>query len=152
MWSCVLVLLTMLLVEGSQSVLQNCARHLLVTSLTFRITPHTRAISAITLVLKCSRKSWLRLQRWGTAAEEQLRGYAQHGDQRIREAFKQVPAYLRDLLFAFSQQYTAVAGSYVRLAKRLLADAQYGVLFLSLNYDNLLELKSCSIRHRLGYL
>ncbi len=71
--------------------------------------------------------------------ERELREYAKHPNKEIREAFKHIPAYLRDLLFSVSTVYTAVPSSYVELVQTLLADYEHDVLFLTLNYDNLLE-------------
>jgi hypothetical protein len=71
--------------------------------------------------------------------EKELRRYAEHRDQRIRQHFKHIPAYLRDLLFRASREYTHVPSSYVRLIIKLMAENPHDVLFLVLNYDNLLE-------------
>jgi len=74
-----------------------------------------------------------------TSIEKELRRYAQHKDERIRQNFKHIPAYLRDLLYRASTQYTNVPSSYMRLIIKLLADYPHDVLFITLNYDNLLE-------------
>ncbi|GAJ08050.1 unnamed protein product, partial [marine sediment metagenome] len=71
--------------------------------------------------------------------ERELRRYAEHKDERIRQNFKHIPAYLRDLLFRASTEYTHVPSSYMRLIIKLLADYPHDVLFITLNYDNLLE-------------
>ncbi len=71
--------------------------------------------------------------------EKELRRYAEHKDERIRQNFKHIPAYLRDLLFRASTEYTHVPSSYMRLIIKLLADYPHDVLFITLNYDNLLE-------------
>lgn len=71
--------------------------------------------------------------------ERELREYANHTNKEIREHFKHIPAYLRDLLFSASTAYTEVPSSYVELVQTLLADYEHDVLFLILNYDNLLE-------------
>ena len=71
--------------------------------------------------------------------EKALRKYAEHSDSRIQEHFKHVPAYLRDLLFRASTEYTYVPSSYIQLVIKLLADYPHDVTFITLNYDNLLE-------------
>lgn len=71
--------------------------------------------------------------------ERHLRELAEHKDKRIRQQFKYVPPYLRDLLWHASYKYTPTPGTYVQLIHALLADAPHHVLFLILNYDTLLE-------------
>ena len=71
--------------------------------------------------------------------EEELLRLANHDDGQTRENFKQVPAYLRDLLLACSEGYTARPTSYSQLVQHLVAESQHQVLFLVLNYDDLLE-------------
>lgn len=71
-----------------------------------------------------------------------LREYAQHGDDRVRQRFKDVPLYIRDAIWAVSRQYVAGApgaGVYSHFVKRLMLDSGFRVLFLTLNYDDLLE-------------
>jgi len=71
--------------------------------------------------------------------EKELRRCAEHRDPRIRLQFKHIPAYLRDLLYSASYRYTHMPSSYIELAKELLAEHPHDVLFIVLNYDNLLE-------------
>lgn len=71
--------------------------------------------------------------------EDALRHYADHPNSVIRRHFKQVPGYLRDLLFLASYQYTSVPSSYIRLVTELLAEHPHHLLFIVLNYDTLLE-------------
>ncbi len=71
--------------------------------------------------------------------EDALRRYAEHPDERIRQHFKHIPAYLRDLLWRVSSAYVPMPTNYVRLVVELLAHNPHDVLFLVLNYDNLLE-------------
>lgn len=71
--------------------------------------------------------------------ENALRKYAEHTDSEIREQFKHIPAYLRDLLYRASTRYVSMPSCYVRLVAELLAEHPHDVLFLILNYDNLLE-------------
>jgi hypothetical protein len=71
--------------------------------------------------------------------EKELRRYAEHSDARIRSHFKHIPPYLRDLLYFASYSYTHMPSSYIELAKELLAEHPHDVLFIVLNYDDLLE-------------
>ncbi|MBI4298183.1 MAG: SIR2 family protein [Chloroflexi bacterium] len=71
--------------------------------------------------------------------EQELRKLAEHNDPQIREHFKHVPAYLRDLLVRASYDYIAGTGCYGQLVHELIAEEPHEVLFLVLNYDNLLE-------------
>lgn len=71
--------------------------------------------------------------------ESALRKYAEHTDSQIREQFKHIPPYLRDLIYRASTGYTSIPSCYVRLVVELLAERPHEVLFLLLNYDNLLE-------------
>ena len=71
--------------------------------------------------------------------EDALRGYANHSNGQIREHFKHIPAYLRDLIYRTSNQYVDIPSCYIQLVHSLLADHEHQVLFLSLNYDDLLE-------------
>ncbi len=71
--------------------------------------------------------------------EKALRERAEHEDNQIRQWFKQVPPYLRDIIYLASMRYTPQPSSYIRLIIKLLADYQQDVLFITLNYDNLLE-------------
>ncbi len=71
--------------------------------------------------------------------EDALRHYAEHSSTIIRKYFKQVPGYLRDLLFLASYQYTSVPSSYIQLVTELLAEHPHDLLFMVLNYDTLLE-------------
>ena len=82
---------------------------------------------------------WLINARETIKKEKELKHYANHKDEVIREHFKHIPAYLRDLLFRASRYYTRVPSSYIRLVQKLLAEYPHDVLFLVLNYDNLLE-------------
>lgn len=75
----------------------------------------------------------------GFDLESRLRELAEHPDERVRQQFKQVPPYLRDLLWFASYQYTPTPGTYLQLVYALLADSPHHVLFLVLNYDTLLE-------------
>lgn len=71
--------------------------------------------------------------------ESRLRMLADHRDVRVRQQFKQVPPYLRDLLWRASYEYTDTPGTCLQLIYALLADAPHHVLFLVMNYDTLLE-------------
>lgn len=71
--------------------------------------------------------------------EDALLGYAIHENEPIRQQFKHIPPYLRDLLFECSQSYIQDPDGCIQLITELLAEHSYEVLFLTLNYDNLLE-------------
>ena len=71
--------------------------------------------------------------------EATLKKYAEHPDPQMREHFKQVPLYLRDLIFLASHRYLDVPGCYIQLVSGLLAQVPHRVLFIVLNYDTLLE-------------
>ena len=71
--------------------------------------------------------------------ENALREYAEHSNTRIREQFKQIPPYIRDLIHRCTTQYTNSPSSYSQLVKSLLADHEHDLLFIVLNYDNYLE-------------
>ena len=71
--------------------------------------------------------------------EEKLTYYSNNDSPTIREKFKQIPGYLRDLLYLSSKEYTHTPSSYIELALELLEDKPHDVLFISLNYDDLLE-------------
>lgn len=72
--------------------------------------------------------------------ENELRKYSMHQDPEIRHAFKYIPAYLRDLLVKASYEYTNMPSSYIELVFELLAEHPHEVLFITLNYDTLLEI------------
>lgn len=71
--------------------------------------------------------------------EQMLTALATHRDPEIRQNFKQIPGYLRDLIFKCSRIYTEWPSSYLELIKVLLADFGNDTLFIVLNYDDLLE-------------
>ncbi len=71
--------------------------------------------------------------------EAELTRLASHPSTEIREHFKHVPAYLRDLLQKASDGYTTEPGCYAQLVAELLAESSHDVMFLVLNYDTLLE-------------
>ncbi len=73
------------------------------------------------------------------SVEEELRKYAEHKNPEFRQKYKQIPAYLRDLLYRSSTDYVDIASCYAQLATLLLMDFPHRVLFLVLNYDSLLE-------------
>lgn len=76
----------------------------------------------------------------GAKFEDRLRHYAHHPtSEGLREGFKDVPPYLRDFIWRCSERYTPWPSGYIRLVTELLGENQYNVLFLVLNYDNLLE-------------
>ena len=71
--------------------------------------------------------------------EAELRKLAEHKNSSTRDHFRHVPPYLHDLLANCSRDYTELPGSYMQLAFELLAEAPHELLFLVLNYDDLLE-------------
>jgi hypothetical protein len=74
--------------------------------------------------------------------ESKLREYAEHSDPRIRNHFKQVPPYLRDLMNQVVTSFTgrsALPGTHLRLVANLLA-TQARFAFIDLNYDDYLEM------------
>lgn len=71
--------------------------------------------------------------------EERLTEYANNSDRRTRRAFKDIPPYLRDIVTAVSAAYVPSPSSYIVLAQRLLRDETHEIMFVSLNYDTLLE-------------
>jgi len=76
----------------------------------------------------------------GTETLESVLGVlAHHRDPQTQQDFKQIPPYLRDLLHKVSNDFTAIPGHYVKLAHLLLKDFDSNVLFIVLNYDDLLE-------------
>jgi hypothetical protein len=72
--------------------------------------------------------------------EQKLREYAEHKDQRIRDAFREVPPYLRDLIATVVQSYTGGnnPGTHLRLVMNLLSTGAE-VAFIDLNYDPYIE-------------
>ena len=75
----------------------------------------------------------------GFNLEGELRRLAEHPSAVVRNHFRTVPPYIRDLITACTDNYTPVPSCYVSLAQVLLAEAPSEVLFLVLNYDDLLE-------------
>lgn len=76
----------------------------------------------------------------GTGLEDALTHYAFHPtSEQLRQRFKHIPPYLRDLLWRCSGGYTPVPSGYVRLVTELLAEHPHEVLFIVMNYDDLLE-------------
>ena len=71
--------------------------------------------------------------------EKELRRISKHPDDLMREHYKHVPPYLRDLLMMCSYNYTSYPSCYVQLVQALLAEEPSDVLFLVLNYDDMLE-------------
>ena len=71
--------------------------------------------------------------------EDALRRYAFHATDQLRENFKFIPLYLRDLLWTTSSQYVHTQSSYDQLVQHLVGEVPHDVLFINLNYDNMLE-------------
>ena len=75
----------------------------------------------------------------GKSFEEALSYYADNTDEVVKSHFYHVPPYLHDLLTACSDFYTPDQGCYARTIMELLSVHSMDVLFLILNYDDLLE-------------
>ena len=75
----------------------------------------------------------------GFDLEKELRRIADHQDPMMREHYKHVPAYLRDLLMMCSYEYTRYPSCYIQLVEDILSEEPSDILFLVLNYDDLLE-------------
>ena len=75
----------------------------------------------------------------GTGLEDALGHYAEHPSEQLRQRFKHIPPYLRDLLWQCSENYTKIPSGYVRLVTQLLAEHPHEVMFIVMNYDNFLE-------------
>ena len=71
--------------------------------------------------------------------EKELRRIAEHPSDQVREHYKHIPPYLRDLMMMCSYEYTSYPSCYIQLVQVLLAEQPSDVLFLVLNYDDLLE-------------
>ena len=71
--------------------------------------------------------------------EKELRRIAEHPSDQVREHYKHIPPYLRDLLMTCSYQYTSYPSCYIQLVQGLLAEEPSDALFLVLNYDDMLE-------------
>ncbi len=71
--------------------------------------------------------------------EQELSALATHQSGQIRQQFKHVPPFLREYLDRVSREFKGVAGNYFALARDLIADTGGHVVFVSLNYDTLLE-------------
>lgn len=71
--------------------------------------------------------------------EQKLREYAGHSNAIVREAFKQIPPYLRDVLATCTDHYQGNSGCYTQLILGLLAHTNHDVAFIVMNYDDLLE-------------
>jgi len=71
--------------------------------------------------------------------ESELRRYAIHHDEQTRQNFKHIPPYIRDVIWACNSFYVETPSNYSRLVQNVLAEEPHDVLFLTLNYDTLLE-------------
>ncbi len=71
--------------------------------------------------------------------EERLRSFANHQSEVVQRHFKDVPPYLRDVLWACSRNYVRIPGCYIELVHELLQGTPHEVVFIVLNYDDLLE-------------
>lgn len=71
--------------------------------------------------------------------EKQLLEYANHPDRRVRDQFRQVPPYLRDVIAACQLGYLQTSSAHAVFVKKLLADHPHQVAFVVLNYDTYVE-------------
>lgn len=79
------------------------------------------------------------LQIGGLNLEAELRRLSRHHDPETQRQFKQIPPYIRDVIMMCSYEYTEELSSYATLTRTLLAEVPHEILFLTLNYDNMLE-------------
>ena len=80
-----------------------------------------------------------RIAQGEISLEEALRGFANHPNRLLKEAYKDVPPYLRDLIYQCSVSYTEFSSSYVQLIVCLIGEVPRQTLFLNLNYDTYVE-------------
>lgn len=72
--------------------------------------------------------------------EEKLREYAKDPNSDIRDQFKYIPPYFRDIIRRCASGYLAGSpGAYATFLHQLLRPAAHDVLFIVLNYDTILE-------------
>jgi len=71
--------------------------------------------------------------------EDQLTEFAKSSDPVIQQHFKQVPAYLRDVLWLTGQLFGAPSGCFAPLLYGLMTRVPHEVAFVTLNYDDILE-------------
>lgn len=71
--------------------------------------------------------------------EKALRHYRYHESPILREHFKHIPPYLRDLIWLTTNDHRAAPSNFNRLIANLLEEIPHVVLFLVLNYDLLVE-------------
>jgi hypothetical protein len=83
--------------------------------------------------------------------EQKLSEFATHSNVNIRRQFKQIPAYIADVLHRSSYEYRLDKGVYKRLVHALLGEGEHRVLFLLLNYDTLLEQALTEFDSRLSF-
>jgi len=83
----------------------------------------------------------VRQQEDGTTQsfEQRLAGYANHRSENLRRRYLDVPWFLSDLFYRITEQNAVGAGAYTQLVSALVEESSDELLFLSLNYDTLLE-------------
>ena len=79
-------------------------------------------------------------ERCNASLEEKLLELSQHPDSRLRDCYRDVPPYLRDLILRVTDGYTqnVSPGSHLHLVGSLFGTG-HQVAFLDLNYDDYLE-------------
>ena len=72
--------------------------------------------------------------------EDALQEYASHSVPEISDKFKEIPAYIQDVVSHSTRRFLNRPDAYTELVGRLLAGPpSHAVLFIILNYDALLE-------------
>ena len=71
--------------------------------------------------------------------EQVLRRYAESSNTQMREQYKEVPPYLRDLLARASWSYVRFPGAYSAFLVQAAGETDHEIVAISLNYDRLLE-------------
>jgi hypothetical protein len=83
--------------------------------------------------------------------EQKLREYRFSSDSRVKAHYKEVPPYLRDVVAGVAAHHRSYPGCYTQLVKQLLADIPHELLFLTTNYDDLIEQALTAFDSGLGY-
>ena len=69
----------------------------------------------------------------GRALESMLRDYAEHESEILRQYFKEIPLYLRDLLYQATHKYVRQPGNYTSMIVRMLEESPHDIAFIVLN-------------------
>lgn len=71
--------------------------------------------------------------------ESALREFAYHDSPHVRRRYRDIPPYLRDIIWTCESKYVSQPDTYMEMAHILLSNRPHDLLFVSLNYDRLLE-------------